>query len=44
MNVSGTLVVEEAAVKLDAQLPLAAVIFRGMIEQQIREELQRVLA
>ena len=44
LNISGTLVVEEAAVKLDAHLPLAAVIFRGMIEQQVREELERILA
>ncbi len=44
LNVSGTMVVEEAAVKLDAHLPLAAVIFRGVIEQQVRAELQRILA
>ena len=44
MSISGTLAVEDAAVALEAELPLAAVVFRGMIEQQIHEELDRVLA
>jgi hypothetical protein len=43
MNVSGTLAVEEAAVKLKAHLPLAALLFKGAIEKQVREELERLL-
>ncbi len=44
MKVQGTVTVEAAAVKLDAQLPLAAMIFKGKIRQRIREELDRLLA
>ena len=44
MGISGSLAVEDAAVTLQAELPLAAALFKGMIQQQIREELERVLA
>ena len=44
MAVSGTLVVEDAEVTVETELPLAAALFKGLIQQQIREELQRVLA
>ena len=44
MAVSGTVKVEESAVRLDAKIPMAAMMFKGMIEQQIRKELDGVLA
>jgi len=43
MKVSGNVLVEDSAVKLDADLPLAAVMFKGLIEQRIRTELDRLL-
>ena len=36
MNVSGTLAVEEAAVKLKAHLLLASLLFKGAIENRSR--------
>ena len=44
LNISGMLVVEETLVEVSGPLPLAAVLFRGRIEQQIRNELQRLLS
>jgi len=44
LNISGMLVVEDSVVTVSGPLPLAAVLFRGRIEQQIREELQRLLS
>jgi hypothetical protein len=44
MKVSGTVTVEDAEVLLDAQLPFAAIMFKGMIERQIRAELGQLLA
>jgi hypothetical protein len=44
MKVSGTVTVEDAEVRLDAQLPFAAIVFKGMIERQIRAELGQLLA
>jgi len=44
MKVAGNVAVEESAVKLDAQLPMAASLFKGTIEQRIREQLGRLLA
>ena len=44
MKVSGTVAVEEAAVKMDAKVPLAAMMVRGMIEKRIGEELGNLLA
>jgi len=43
MSVSGTVAVEPDCVKLDASLPLAAMMFKGMIEQQIRKEIDGLL-
>ena len=44
MPISGTLAVGESAVQVSGPLPLAAALFRGRIEQTIREELQKLLA
>ena len=44
MKVSGTVMVEDSEVRLDANLPFAAVMFKGMIEKQIRAELGSLLA
>ena len=44
MPVSGELIVEEASVKVCGQLPLAAALFRGRIEQTIRDELKKLLS
>jgi predicted NBD/HSP70 family sugar kinase len=42
--VQGTLTVEPADVKLDAELPWVAMAFRGTIESKVREELGKLLA
>jgi len=44
MKVSGTVTIEDAAVKMDAKVPLAAMMVRGMIEKRIGEELGSLLA
>lgn len=44
MKVKGTATSGESEVVVDAKLPVAAMLFRGRIEQQIREELEKVLA
>ena len=44
MSVSGTVAVESDRVKLDASLPFAAIMFKGMIEQQIRKEMDGLLS
>ena len=44
MGVTGTVYVEDASVKLNANLPLAAMLFKGSIERQIRRELNGLLA
>jgi hypothetical protein len=43
-KVGGTLAVEEAAAKVDVDLPLAAMLVKGRIEKQVREELGAILA
>jgi hypothetical protein len=43
-GVSGTMAVEPAAVNIDVNLPLAAMLVKGMIEQKLREEIASVLA
>ncbi len=43
-GVSGTLVVEDAAVQIDVTLPLAAAMVKGTIEQRLRHEIAAVLA
>jgi hypothetical protein len=42
--VSGTLAVERECVRLAATLPLSVMLFKGMIEERIRQEVGRVLA
>jgi hypothetical protein len=44
MGISGTVQVEDASVKLKTELPLAAMLFKGSIERQIRQELSGLLA
>jgi hypothetical protein len=43
-RITGTLVVEEAQVAVSGPLPLVAALFRGRIEQSIRDELTKLLA
>jgi putative polyhydroxyalkanoate system protein len=43
-GVSGNLAVEDALVKINVQLPLAAAMIKGTIEQQLRQEMAGVLA
>ena len=44
LAISGTMQVEESAVQVSGPLPLAAALFRGRIEQTIRDELQKLLS
>lgn len=44
IKVQGTATSGESEVVVDAKLPMAAMLFRGKIEQQIREELGKILA
>jgi hypothetical protein len=44
LGISGTIAVEQDKVRLAADVPLAAMIFRGTIEKRIREEVGRLLA
>jgi Putative polyhydroxyalkanoic acid system protein (PHA_gran_rgn). len=44
LPVQGTLVVEDNTVHVSGPLPLAALLFRGKIEQTIRQELEKLLA
>ncbi len=44
MTIAGKVAVEPALVRVNAELPLAAAMFKGFIEQRIRDELNRVLA
>jgi hypothetical protein len=44
MAVPGTLAVEPSAVRIVAELPWAAMLAKGMIEQRIRQELGQILA
>ena len=43
MKVAGTVAVEQAKVKLAAELPFAAMLFKGAIEHRIREEVGGML-
>jgi hypothetical protein len=43
MKVGGTLTVEEALVRVLADLPLAAMMLKKMIDQRVRQELGQVL-
>jgi hypothetical protein len=44
VRISGTLAVEPRAVDVSGPLPLMAALFRGRIEQTIREQLEKLLA
>lgn len=43
-NIKGDLNVEPGEVKVNGSLPFAAMMFKGKIEQSVREELEKVLA
>lgn len=43
-KIKGSVTVEESEVQLDGDLPFAAMMFKGKIEQGIRDELAKVLA
>ncbi len=42
-SIKGQMHVEPAEVRFEAQIPFAAMMFKGKIEQTIREEMTRVL-
>jgi hypothetical protein len=44
MKVDGTTMVEENNVNVTANLPMAAMMLKGMIEKQLTEEMQKILA
>lgn len=44
MKITGAMTVNESAVQVDGQLPLAAMPFRGKVEQTIADELKRALS
>jgi hypothetical protein len=44
MTFAGTATVEAARVRLDAQLPLAVMMFKGMIQARVNQELGSLLA
>ncbi len=44
MHVAGTVTADAQAVRIDAELPLAAMMFKGMIEKRVRDELGLILA
>jgi hypothetical protein len=43
-NIKGDLTIEPGEVKVSGNLPFAAMMFKGKIEQTVREELEKVLA
>ncbi len=42
-HVKGRMIVDPADVKFEGQIPFAAMMFKGKIEQTIRDEINRVL-
>lgn len=42
--IQGNVTVEENEVRLDGQIPFAAMMFKGKIEQSLREQMTKVLA
>jgi len=44
MKIAGKVSVEPAAVRVTAELPWAAMVFRGLIERQVRQQLGELLA
>jgi hypothetical protein len=43
MRISGTLTVEDSAVRVAAEVPFAALLFKKKIEEQVRAELGSAL-
>ena len=43
MSLGGTLTVEDSQVKIDAKVPLVAIVFKATIEQRVREEMSALL-
>ncbi|MCH2181843.1 MAG: polyhydroxyalkanoic acid system family protein [Mariniblastus sp.] len=43
MSISGNMIVEETEVIVAGKMPLAAAMFRGAIENQIKEKVQEIL-
>ncbi len=43
-NIKGDMTVEPNEVKVNGQLPFAAMMFKGTIEQTVRDELEKLLA
>jgi hypothetical protein len=43
-TISGKLTVQDKLAKVEGQLPLAAAMFRGRIEESIKSEMQKELA
>jgi len=43
-HIKGDLAVEPGEVKVNGSLPFAAMMFKGKIEQSVREELEKLLA
>jgi hypothetical protein len=43
MKVAGLVAVEEALVRVQADLPLAAMMLKGTIEQRVKQELSRIV-
>lgn len=43
VSISGRIIVEEMHARVEGKLPFAAVLFRGRIEQEIRDRLERLL-
>lgn len=43
LKIGGDIHVGDDTVKLDGKLPIAAIAFKGKIEKEIREQLERVL-
>ncbi|MEQ8787903.1 MAG: polyhydroxyalkanoic acid system family protein [Pirellulaceae bacterium] len=44
LTISGSMLVEEDKVTVDGKIPIAAMAFRGQIENSIRDELQKQLS
>jgi hypothetical protein len=43
-GISGNMTVDENEVRLDGQIPFAAMMFKGKIEQSLREQMTKTLA
>ena len=44
MAISGTLCVEDEKIEIDAKVPMAAMIFKGAIQQRVEEEMKALLS